>query len=737
MTPPDGADFPHSTAEQTVLTPTHAILLRGGRALLLFEGLDTPPPRQGRLPTGTRDHAWTAECWRAEEGDAWCGLALTDALPAPGTRLVEAKGPREWRLAAPSHVDISPRPLADLVRKAGVDSRAVFGFLVTHLLDGQADGSADATAHHAFAAAFFTATAERDGFIEILANPEGGGLFAQGWSLSLDSGPITLVGVAGDIAPREVEVALFDREDILPPGQGFCLFGKHWRDTPPETVDAVFFEHSGRLLRLDVVQGGAPRLTASAATAHVADMLPRLRAPRNTQRAFKRICRPVFNGIDTLSQTTAPIAAACDHVLRAPDGTLLILGWLLDPLRRVDRVILKSTANLYAPINLNWCALPRPDLNTGFGADPRFADKLDSHDILHGFIASAQALPAQTADAQVYLELVLDDDTCLFRPLRVTAFDSAGPLPSILAALSPNEPELGRIVTEHLTPFLASVRPASQARRPGAAVRPIPLGTNAGQRDIAAVIPFRAYAELQPILGLLAGTPEAEQLDLTLVATRAVANDALTRITDAFTFYGLSGSLILAPESETIAARLDTGAGATTGRRVLAWMPGALPRARGWLDRLLAEADALPRPGLISPALIYEDGSICFGGDAADPIDTDGARAFCGYGANWLPRGAPRPVFAAAAEIALIDRDLLTRVGGFAGHLFSDAFSHLDLAARLRRAGHASYCSGLVEFWMLDDPHPTDTAPFARLMRQVDAALLDRRRRDLPGDIQA
>lgn len=729
MTPPDGSDFPNPpvATEPGQLTDTLAILLHGGKALLLFEGLDSAPPRSGRLGHGDQDQAWTAECWRITraDGDEWCGFAVLDSLPLAGARVRDDALGRDWRLATPPRVDIAPEPLADLVRRGGVDSRAVFGFLIRHLLAGHAKDSAAAKAYQTFATGFFTAAAERDGFIEILATPDGGGLFAQGWSMSLAAGPTTLASVAHDLAVREVEVALFEREDILPPGHGFCFFGKGWRNESLGAVDAVFFEMNGRLLRLDVVHGAVLELTGAPATTHVAQMLPRLVAPEATRRAFKRVCRPCFQGMDTLSGTPLPVAAAFDALLRAPDGALLALGWMLDPLRRVERVLIKSTANLYAPIHASWCALPRLDLHQGFGADPRFADLLDEHDFLHGFIVHAPATPAETDGAQLYLEIVLDDDSCLFRPLTATPFDSAERLPQILGILSPRDPELDRVVEEHLAPFLASVRPAARGPRRAGATRPIALGTQGPARAVAAVVPFRTYAELQPILGLLAGTPEADALDLVLVTSRSVATETLGKLTEAFDFYGLTGGLVFASEHETTAGRLDLGAAATRSATILCLTPAALPKSAGWLADLMAEARDLPGGGLLSPAMTYEDGSIYFGGESADPLTVHGACARSGYGASWLRRGAPREVAAGAPEVALIGRAALEAAGGFSGHLFSDAYTHVDLAARLRRAGHASYCSGAVEFWMLDDSHAAQPSPFARLMRKVDAALLD------------
>ena len=71
--------------------------------------------------------------------------------------------------------------------------------------------------------------------------------------MSLPAGVTILADAAEDLVLREVEVAHFDREDILPPARGFCLFGKAWGEDSLATVDAVFFEEGGRLLRLDVV----------------------------------------------------------------------------------------------------------------------------------------------------------------------------------------------------------------------------------------------------------------------------------------------------------------------------------------------------------------------------------------------------------------------------------------------------------------------------------------------------
>lgn len=729
MSPADGSDFrtdPDSASEAAPrpLPLAEAILLHGGRTLLLIENAESPIPTGGDLVAEGCSLGWNALVWSAgDEAEArWHAIAALDAMPVAGATLTDAGG-RRWQLGPPPRLDISPEPLAAFVLRTGASSREVFSFLVTRLLAGLAADAPEARALRGFARSFVAVAAEPDGFVEILATPDSGGLFAQGWSMSLTAGSVLLANPEEDLARCAAEVAVFGRDDILPPGQGFAFFGKFWSEASLAAAGAVFFEKDGRLFRLDVVRGPMA-LSGAEATAHVQDMLPRLDAPAATLAAFRRICRPRFSGDDTLSGTPHPIACAFDSVLQAPDGALLATGWLLDPLRRVERAILKSDARLYAPLDDGWCALPRPDLARGFGGDPRFAGLLDEQDAMYGFLVHAPASREAVDGAQVYLELVLDDGTCLFRPATVTPFESAERLPQLVAPLSPSDPELGRIVADHLAPFLASVPALPPRPARGTALRPIPLGERLAARDTQAIIPFQSWAHLQPILALLAGTPEATLLDLTLVTSRRVASETLGRIEQAFDFFGLAGSLSIAPDQDSTAARLDLGAAAAEAPRLLAWSPSALPRTAGWLPRLLDEAAGLPAPGLISPALTYEDGSIYYGGAGTDAT---GACALAGYGSDWLHQGAPRRSATGAAEVALIDRQVLAAVGGFSGRLFGDAFSHIDLADRLGRSGHDTWCSGSVGFWILDDqaaeiPHATD-----RIIRKIDAALICRR----------
>ena len=525
MSPADGAFFGLAAEAPLALVPDLAIILPGGRTLLAIADLADALPRQASCG----EASWQAVCWPVQNGRA--GLAVVQA-PLVGAHWLRTPGGEEREIAAPRALDVAPAPLAEFVRRHGLNSREVFDFLAAALADDGAAGVRSGSGD--FAARFLSLAAEAGGFVEILASPGTRGLFAQGWAMSLGAGRHRLLRLDGTLSQCDADVALFAREDIPPPGMGFCLFSLDW-ETDLRGLDCLFYEQDGALKRLEVVRGSVLRLAGDAATDHVRHMLPRLAGDEGGIGIYRRIYRPRYQGADTLSLTTLPIAAAFDSVFQAPSGGLLAMGWLLDPLRQVERVIVKSTAGLYAPLQDCWNPMPRADLNQGFAGDPRFSGLLDLADTLHGFVAFAAGTPCR-GDEEFYLELVLADGSCLFHPLKITGAGRET-LPRILAALPLHDPALDRIVDDMVAPFLAQL-PACLRKTRGSQ-RPVPLSKAAG--DITAVVPLDRLDHLQPMMALLSGTPEAERLDLAIVMTRAGAGEAARHLRNLFPFYGIRG----------------------------------------------------------------------------------------------------------------------------------------------------------------------------------------------------
>ncbi len=250
-------------------------------------------------------------------------------------------------------------------------------------------------------------------------------------------------------------------------------------------------------------------------------------------------------------------------------------------------------------------------------------------------------------------------------------------------------------------------------------------------------MPVTDPAHLNPVMAALAGTADAAGLDLLLVAGRGGGGALGEDLDHQFRFYGLRGALLLVPDHETLAGRLDAGLAMTEAPEILVWQTSVMPRQAGWLARLRDALAERRRMAAISPMLTYEDGSVHFGGseDAAPPRGA--ACALVGFERRRVAAGAMRPAPSVPAQIALIDRDLALRCGGFRGSLWGDRFLGQDLGRRLGQLGARAWCDTGVEFWMFDAA-PDAERDRQSLVDRIDAALVAHGRRladeRTPGD---
>lgn len=688
-----------------------AIIIDGEAILLLLADHDRPS--RGRIGRGL---TWRALGW---EGGA---IALITGTPLGPTTLagasIEEHGGGARPVPAIGSFEVDPGRLARHIEATGGSLALVLGFLRAAL------GPELGPRRAAFLRDVLEAGAEHGGFIEIIAAPEGGGLLLQGWAQALRPGIAEIGIIAPGLEIREAAIATFERADLLAPATGFVAFVKGLEPGLAARVGGAFIDRGGSIARLDRVAQGAIMIEGPEAAAHLAAMLPRLAGPEDSLRALRRVCRPRFSGSDTLSSAEVPVRAALDIVLASGDGGHLVLGWLLDPEQRVKIAALKSTAGNYCRMEQSWVRLPRPDLNEGFQGHPLFAERLRPHDRLHGFLCWSPPSRAPVPGDQLYLELVLADDSCLFLPIDTIVPAPLVPrhLPRLLAAIGLDEPELGRIVADHLAPFVG----AQAARRPlpHPLGRPVPLGTPPALPAVTAILPVGAdWTALEVMLARLAIDPEFRSVELILVAHEDEIRPVAQRLARAVGFYGLGGALVLTTEPLDRAAAIDVGACAARGDWLLC-LPGAvLPDRPGWLTPLLEALAGSADAGLAAPTLLYEDRSIRWAGTAPEAaLDPAAAARFAGYPETWLDRAGPRPVRHGPAECFLIRKDLLRGLGGLEGRLLGVDFRHLDLAARLQAAGRTCLWVPDVCLWALDDP-ACDEPHWRKVARLVDRAI--------------
>ena len=704
--------------------PATAILLDQGCILLLLPPGDSPPPAAATLE-GTQV-SWRCLVWEAGGGPAALGLLRAGDVPLASLRDLPfcPAGPgTPWRLPEIGRLELEPEILVEHLRATAGQPAAVFGFLRLELL---ARGRSAPARVQEFLQRFLFAVSGQDGFVEILGLADCGGLFLQGWSQSLAPGEREIGLIADGFDVTGCILAAFDRADLLPPARGLVGFAKAAGGIEPDSVRALFFEFGAELLRLDVVRPDRILLGPPNVVAHLGDMLGRLQAEAAILRGFKRVCRPRFQGLETVSGLAAPVRLVTDLAVAAPGAGILVIGWLLDPERRTRMVLLKSTTNYYLRFSDHWARLARPDVSEAFAAEPPFRNLILPHDRYHGFIAFAPRPAAPAPDERFYLELVLEDESCAFLPIEIEQRSGPRHLPRILGSISADDPEIERVVALHLAPFTAAVR----ATRPPPAAHgaPVALGRPCNRAEVSVLMPLAGdLVRAEVAMACLADDPDFAAAEFLFITARGDAEAVAAKLARWAEFYRLRGRLLVAQGPLEFDDALAFGAEAAAGELLLVLAPSVLLPRRRWLGRLVQELARGPNRGLVCPTLLYEDESIRYAGREEQRID--GApvpERLAGYPSAWLrDQAAAASVAHGPAGCFLIRRALFLELGRQPGPFVGVELYHLDLARRLRARGYECVWVPDVQLYAVDDGPPPTDAHWQRVGRLVDRRNLE------------
>ena len=320
------------------------------QTLLLFGWMSAPPPPKASVSfdDGKAVAIWQATSWTATDG-AEAGsryfLALLQAANVvraqTGTLALSADAD-QTRITLPQieRTELDVEPLLESLRGAQADLADIFDFVNQRLAaDPQLPPSSRA---RDFMLALLGAISVHDGFIEILGRPDGGGLLLQGWSVHLAAGTPELELASPFLQTHAASAASFERSDLLSAASGLVAFLKTAGDVDLQSLARVYFKSQRTYFHLDVVKTRIV-LQELQVVAHLEDMLGRLCGPDVVLRAMKRVCRPRFQGFETMSALAVPVCLAPDIVLHADGAGIFVSGWLLDPRRLVTMVLLKSS----------------------------------------------------------------------------------------------------------------------------------------------------------------------------------------------------------------------------------------------------------------------------------------------------------------------------------------------------------------------------------------------------------
>lgn len=694
------------------------------RTVLLFGWMSAAVPERGivQLSADAEPGTWHATIWSCEGREARHVVAVLQAenvVRAQALTLVLHAETGERLVLPPiDRIELDTAPLLDALRANGADLAAVFDFF-KHILTGRDNAQAASPRIQAFLLAFLNAVSVHDGFIEIIGRPECEGLLLQGWSMHLEPGVLDFGCLHTGLETFEAAVACFERPDLLSTACGVVAFMKDARSVDVNGLSRVFFTSNGTYYHLDVVE---KRLVLfEQVAAHLKDMVPRLQGPAAPVGMLKRVCRPRFPGHETVSSFAAPLRLAPDVVLHAPGSGIFISGWLLDPRQSVRMVLLKSTGNFYARIDQTWARSPRPDVTSGFASDALFTDLLRPWENQHGFLAFVPRQQAIAADEVHYLEVVLEDESCVFLPLKFSEVDPQVLLRQILDSISIDDPAIEHIVASHLGPLVSAL---TTSRPPAAPASAISFGRPPAHPRVSAIVPLSCgWANFDINLARFAGDPDFRQVELIVVAPQSQGSCVAQALRRYGPFYDAGGVLVLSAEPLDFASALEAGSRFARAEQLLFLSPSVFPQENGWLGRLIEVIETETDAAAASPTLLYEDDFVRFAGGADADHGDDGVAGdrFRGYGRHWLHGERTQAVSAGTAECCLVRKNVFQALAGFSHEFLESDLRNRDFGLRLQGAGGRLYWVPSLRLYAADDDQAEPQDHWTRVRRLIDA----------------
>jgi hypothetical protein len=371
-------------------------------------------------------------------------------------------------------------------------------------------------------------------------------------------------------------------------------------------------------------------------------------------------------------------------------------------------------------ISNDWTRLAREDVGRAYASDPQFQG-LSLGRVPPGFIAFAPRITETGADIHLAFDLGDGEPPAHF-PLSLSQMPLRQALTRLFATIDMRTAAGSSAIERQFGPLLRAWEPLHMAGEG----YDIGDGVAFADADLAIVIGAdERVAEMISVLPLLACDPELRGLPIVLAAPRdalaSVAGD-LTRLTQ---FYGLSLRVIGTEPGADVFDSLLEGAAATTAPTLVLLSGEVLPRHAGWLGTLLAAYRAEGGRTLVSPTIVFEDGSVRWAGAWLDH-SAERKRVVmphAGFPADAVTRGARQETLSGTLECCVVARDAITALGPAAGYLGAAA-KNLDLALRIRQAGMPSLWVPHVEMVAAGDIAAGFGLDFAR---RIDRWSLDHR----------
>lgn len=710
----------HSPVTQDECGSVLSAVLIDSHALAVFGTTPRSLPSQGIavLSDGDEDRGnWHSVSWSRPDDNqhgffAILGVDTVTQIHSGTIRVSQGNiGPAET-LPSIGRVDLDPALLIAALQDEGAPVAAVLNFLHGVLSTPEFK---DLAGLEAFRASALESLSKQSGFAEIITRPECGGLLVQGWSCALAPGFRDVIVQHETLQVFDGVVALFEREDLLETASGFVVYFKDADGDSVLDLRRLYFSVENDYFHLEVVPEPV-RFDPPAATAHLAQTLPVLQGDQDVFRAFKRICRPRFEGTNTMAEADVPVRLSLDCAFHVTRTGIFLSGWLLDPRQSVSLVLLKSTGNFYQRIHENWYRTTRPDVISGYAEDPLFAPFMTAASDQCGFLTFVPHEGAIADDEQFYVEIVLDDDGCVFLPVTFDTRAAETITTEILGTVDVDDIAFESLVRAHLGPIVSGAFASRDVSGSPATVRS--FGHPPNNPRVSVIMPSTSgNADLDINLSRFAGDPDFKDAELIMVVNQSDLQAKPEQLREWAEFYGLSGKLLIVDGDVDYFDALEIGT-QQAGSSLLAFLADTvLPDTYGWLGRLADEIGKNVYASAISPTLLYEDLSIGYAGlpiDDAPSLEKNGLRQLTGYPMHWLADRDMCEVHGISEQCVLIRRDAFEQIRGFSREFTGPDVKGIDFSLRLRHAGMTLLWTPAVTLYCLDSGLPQDEEHYWR-----------------------
>lgn len=408
-----------------------------------------------------------------------------------------------------------------------------------------------------------------------------------------------------------------------------------------------------------------------------------------------------------------------DKILENDDGTVLLVGWLFDRDREVQKVrLIDEESGAAADVWSHAVRTNRPDIVEAFKDQGRSEG-------LHGLITTGR-IPLEVTDdlrpVSARLSLALYIFTAggeiIRAPIEPTKPQKQGhhAYVELMGILSEREPRQSEII-DIIGPTIEALilRDIESAELPG--TRTIAFGPAVSKPDYSVIVPLKGGVDFfRCQLALFAGDADFQRTELTYVIDDAAVflqvEEAARLVAPHF---GVPFQLLSIDEPVGYAQAINIAAAQASARRLVLLDADVMPRGHGWLKKLGLAYRSLEAPGFVAPRLVYEDGTIRHAatrlvesvGHPGWLIDECALRGI----PSWMDGGSePVAVDVVTLSCAIVDRELFLLSGGLPQTYLYAGFADAALCRILASKGRQNYYLPEVE---LDHPEQRPRTRFS------------------------